>query len=341
MKSMIQSRECFVKLCRIIIPTRNSSKWLKIIIDHYKSIGLSPLFIADVRSIDNTLQILAQEGAEYVTFEPKKEFAEDGMIEFGSRAAGTEWVLRLDDDEFPSLALLNWVKNVAVFDKRNCWGIPRRDVGFVDGAFKYSRWPTRIRFDGLHNPLVRMHRVNNVEYIHKVHTSGFKEDETIGYAPNECFFIHVNNVLRSFDERLAKVRQYAALDPIISWQCVDECLWEVTGAELHSFSSDGLDEFIDFLQRLPRAKSSVDPMLSREESLLMDVGLFNALRIYRVNQEALKSLNDADKIWLNVIPLPMLKIIAEALLTGGGVISLTGTKIFKNYDLRKNGRMHT
>ncbi|MBU3890835.1 hypothetical protein [Methylosinus sp. KRF6] len=45
------------------------------------------------------------------------------MIEVGAKSAGTPWVLRLDDDEFPSRGLLNWAKEYSEF---------RRSPGLVD-----------------------------------------------------------------------------------------------------------------------------------------------------------------------------------------------------------------
>jgi glycosyltransferase involved in cell wall biosynthesis len=323
-------------LYRIIIPTRNSSKWLKSLIQAYRKIEVSPLFIADTRSNDNTLEILLNEQADYITYKPEKDFCEDGMIEYGSQVAGTEWVLRLDDDEFPSKALMNWVENVAVFDKRNCWGMSRRDVGLVNGNFVYSRWPTRIRANGLHNPQIRMHRVNNVKYIHQVHSPGFSIDTTLSYAPNDCFFIHMNNVVRSFDERLAKVRVYASEDPVVSWQCVDECLWEVTDSSTHAFSENGLNEFGDLLKSLPLAIPVNSAELSREERQLMESGIIYSLRIHKLSQQALKEAREIDRLWFNMMPMNLLKIIAEGLLTISRALGMLGTKMFRNYDFRKN-----
>ena len=41
---------------------------------------------------------------------PSADFAEAGMIEFGSRASGASRILRLDDDEFPTRRLLDWAR---------------------------------------------------------------------------------------------------------------------------------------------------------------------------------------------------------------------------------------
>ena len=87
---------------RIMIPTRDSARWIAAMLHRYRALGEEPLFICDTRSVDDTRRLLDELGAEVHECTPSADFAEAGMIEFGSRASGASWILRLDDDEFPT-----------------------------------------------------------------------------------------------------------------------------------------------------------------------------------------------------------------------------------------------
>ena len=141
------------------------------------------------------------------------------MIEFGSKSAGAEWILRLDDDEFPSRNLLSWLAAATSDESFDAYAISRRDVSRRGGGYFYSRWPSRwtLGADYVFNPQPRLHRAHRVTYIEKVHSSGFVIPEPHGLAPGGAFFVHCNNLLRSPTERLAKVRKYATYDEPLSW----------------------------------------------------------------------------------------------------------------------------
>lgn len=325
---------------KLVIPTRNSGRWLNLFVQAYRKLGIEPLYVVDGRSDDDTLLILRSANADYLIYTPEKDFAEDGMVEYGARAAGTEWVLRLDDDEFPNQALLDWLQNIAVFGKGNCWAISRRDVGCVSGEFLYSRWPTRIRLNGVHNPQERLFRVNFVTYVNEVHTPGFVPDNTLSFAPNDCFFIHVNNIVRDIHDRLAKVRTYARYNPVKSWECSDECLWELTDYKMHAFCREGLSEFADLLAGLPRKISSELPLMTESEKLLMENSLHNSMQIHKAHHKAWMEIQKADRTLINMIPATAVKKIGELLFTISGLLAHNGAIFFKNYDLRVRYSKH-
>jgi len=85
---------------KVVIPTRDSARWIGTFLNAYRRLGVEPIYIVDTRSEDATLNILRDMLAVLIPFTPSGPFAEAGMVEFGSRQAGAEWVLRLDDDEF-------------------------------------------------------------------------------------------------------------------------------------------------------------------------------------------------------------------------------------------------
>jgi glycosyltransferase involved in cell wall biosynthesis len=311
---------------RVIIPTRDSARRIGQVLDAYRRIGVEPLYIVDARSSDGTLKLLQDLGSSCIPFTPHGVIAEAGMIEFGSRAAGTEWVLRMDDDEFPSQKLLDWVAKVGTRSSKPFWGVSRRDVCLRDEGFVYSRWPARNVWTGdcfCLNAQLRLHRVDAVRYIERLHTPGFETPPPHAYAPEDCFFIHFNAVVRSASDRVAKLRRYASLDEKLAWRFVDENLPELTDPAIHNYASDGLDEFSSLLETLPSPANDARYELTERERMLMAQGaqswLADTVRAMqetmRVMQEELSREREAS--WLRLVPRPLLRPLAEFLLTMG------------------------
>jgi hypothetical protein len=308
---------------RVMIPTRDSAAWITIFLDQYKRAGIEPLYVVDARSRDNTLGLLREAGADFVEFSPSGDFVEAGMIEFGSKHAGTEWVLRMDDDELPSSALLNWVRDVGVNSLNQLWFISRRELFLNEGEFRFSRslgrYSLPYRPDFL-SPQGRLHHVDRVKYIRQVHTTGFAIPQCFSFAPEDAFFIHCNCLLRSPAERLAKIRNYEAIRPLSTWGVADEYLPEMFGPLVHNPSSDGLDEFADFLSRLPIFTDSAPLSLTDAERDLM---YREINRLHSENQRLRENASpssptSADEFrWLLRFPSFMWRPIAEALCTFG------------------------
>ncbi len=319
-----------MKRCRRIIPTRDSAKWIGPRLAAYREIGVEPLYVLDARSADDTASILDSMGANVRVFTPTADFVEAGMLEFGSHAADSDWVLRLDDDEFPSKDLLRWVEETAIHASCDCWTLSRRDVSLESGRPVYSRWPTFIAFDGaqsLFNPHLRLYRPAAMEWKEAVHTPGFSHPRRLAHAPVSIFFAHFNNLLRSPVERLAKVRTYARFDPELAWRVAPECLPELTDREAHDFASDGLDAFEALIATLPLASDATLPELTGAEQQMMQLSLqrWLAASARRFHQEALAWRQDASErqrvvaCRLSAFPLPVLRIFAEACMTFGRV----------------------
>jgi hypothetical protein len=323
------------KNLRIIIPTRNSAGWIGVFNQKYQDYGIKPLYILDARSTDMTISILKDINADYVTYSPSKNYPEDGMIEYGSIVAATDWIFRLDDDEFPSKALIYWLYLLQQSDSINGIKISRRDVSLINNSYVYSRWPSRINFEGYHNPMPRLFRANSVSYINKVHTPGFNfDDATFIYAPNNCFFIHVNNILRSTKERLEKVRIYASYDKETSWSLVDECLPEFTDPLIHNYASDALDEFLPLLNTLPRNLDIELPVISIDEKKFMDEGLKKQIEKHNLHMYYSKLDKNAAQSIFIYFPAKITRLIAEMFLTTSKQLSKFGEHLFRVIKLK-------
>jgi glycosyltransferase involved in cell wall biosynthesis len=190
---MVHNKVTSLNSYDVYIPTKNSIRWIGIFLKRYRELGIEPLYVVDERSIDDTLGFLQDSNARVVTILPRDNFAEAGMIEFAANFLRKEWVLRIDDDEFPSINMLEWLEFASQNSTQNAWSISRRDVSLNNGQFVYSNWPTRKVFNGesyIHNPQLRFYRTAAVSYIEKLHTPGFEVRGSQSIAPNSVYFIH-------------------------------------------------------------------------------------------------------------------------------------------------------
>lgn len=247
-------------MVRIVIPTRNSARWIGVLLDAYREIGIEPLYVVDTRTADRTFDVLAGMKAEVVPFTPSGDHVEAGMIEFGSKAAQAEWVLRLDDDEFPSRALVDWIAATGTRSVRDGFYVSRRDLFGHDGRPHYNRRRSaytsiaRPAFLGAH---ARLYRPARLTFHDRVHASGIVDEALFGFAPETAFFVHLSALVTSPAERLGKIRTYEAIAPGSTWRLADEYLPELfTAAHLRP-ADDGLEEFGPLIARLPRPAADV------------------------------------------------------------------------------------
>ena len=312
---------------RIFIPTRDSSRWLGQFIDAYRRLGVEPLYILDSRSDAATKNVLQSKAAAFVPFTPSADYAEAGMIQFGAAVAGKKWVLRLDDDEFPTKALIEWIEASGASSLNQAWQISRRELYVTDRhlgieGIAYSRarnrYPNPYQPEWIH-PQPRFFNVDRVEYLEQVHTVGFQNPLFLDFAPQEAFFIHCNCLVRSPAQRLAKVMHYEEMLAGSTLKLGDEYLPELFDAAHHRPATDGLAEFRDLflalpslehdnLELAPEFKASIIAEVEKQSSFLNS------------NQDC-KCCQSADARMLfrivRMLPRPMQRRLAELITTLG------------------------
>ena len=182
----------------IIIPTRDSARWIGIFLDAYRKAGIEPLYCRHSNYEFDTGDIVG-EGRENAAVHAPWRLCRSGDDQFGARHASTKWILRVDDDEFPSRALLRWIASVGVKSLNQMWYISIRTLFVCDGAIHYSRslghfaHPQAAAF--LH-PHPRLFHADRVVYRQKVHTPGFEAPAYASFAPQDAFLVHCNCLLR-------------------------------------------------------------------------------------------------------------------------------------------------
>jgi hypothetical protein len=307
---------------RLVIPTRNSARWVAEFLKSYRALGIEPLYIVDSRSVDATLDILRRMDADLLTFLPSGDYVEAGMIEFASRQAGAKWILRLDDDEFPSKALLRWVDTAASTSLNQVFNISRRELYFEGGKVVFSRACTRYhRAATPHylNPQPRLHHVDRVRYKRVLHTAGFEDPQYFSFAPEHAFFGHFSCLLRTCGERLEKIRFYETMLPGSTWRSADEWIPEIFSSIHNNPGSEGLEEFNDLMSNLPIIKNFEPPALSPQESLSAESEVRRLAHeiIASAKRGALPYRNADDFKWLSRIPKRLWRPFSEALCTSG------------------------
>ncbi len=203
----------------IVIPTLNGARWLGQLLDAYRTFGVEPLYAVDDRSDDGALELLRARGARIALIHQDGFHVENVFAQM-SRFVDRDWILRLDDDEFPSRGLLEWAKKAIAAPDIASWWLPRVTLFRHKGRLKYSRIKTHYHLyprSLLLDPQCRLYRHREVSYITNVHTSGF-ESANEGLAPASAFFLHLDVLLRNPGERLAKMRRYETIKPRSTWK---------------------------------------------------------------------------------------------------------------------------
>lgn len=309
---------------RVMIPTRDSAKWVGIFLNAYRAMGVEPFYIVDTRSVDGTQELLRRMGADVLTFTPSEDFVEAGMIEFGARAASMPWTLRMDDDEFPTIALLRWCDRFVRKTRNQAAMISRRDLFFRDGKFFYTRAIGRCSHylaPGIPTPLFRLLNRERLSFTHGVaHSDGIKLPRYFSVAPEDVFFSHFDRLLRTAEERLQKIRKYERVTNFCIFEIGDEYLPELFSLDHHRAEIIEDEEILSLLQRLPLTlDGELKSLLPRERSLIIS-------GVAKLSENGLSTIMsshdyknmDADRHGLKSrLSLRSLKVLSELLCTLG------------------------
>lgn len=306
----------------VVIPTRDNAAWLPVFLHAYRKLGIEPLYIVDQRSIDDTVGVLRREGAAFIEYAPSGDFAE-AMIECCSNHAHHPWILRMDDDEFPSLRMLDWIEREGIRSKGSGWMLPRRELFDVEGEIYYSNRVGRYadaRDPTMISPHARLYHRNRVYYLSRVHTSGIANARSFGFAPRSAFFVHTNCLLRSRSERLAKIRRYEQIEAGSCWRFSDEYLPEIFPLESHRAARDNLQEFSELIASLPRPAEDVFTISDEErETAYRAVAAFEAEILARRSSDNRigRHYTLDDFGWIRFIPRSLWGPLSEFLCSFG------------------------
>jgi hypothetical protein len=196
---------------RVVIPTRDSAPWIAALADAYDRAGVRPLFIVDRRSSDGTGAVLRHRGCDVAEVLPAEACVEDIVWRISS-LTDARWVLRINDDEMPSAALLQWVRVSLHTLMLPAVAFPRRWAWMGSGGrLSYAEHRQLYWMDGhpeVLDPQVRLFQPDRVHYVRTLRTPGFSIEGGLHIAPPEAFICHFDWLARSFAERHAKLVHY-------------------------------------------------------------------------------------------------------------------------------------
>jgi hypothetical protein len=196
------------------VVTRDSAPWIVPLLSLYRDAGLEPKVILDDRSTDGTGDALARAGFAYRTATSTADRAEPMVAEM-LRDHPAGWLLRMDDDEVPSRAMLDWLRGPPPADHR-VTGFARRFYRRdAAGALHRGRWtPLRPLHRGTrHDWQYRLFRAERVTFTGAIHTPGFVVPEDRVQAPPNAFIAHFVWLLRTIGQRRAKIASYNRQQP--------------------------------------------------------------------------------------------------------------------------------
>lgn len=193
----------------LAIPTINSARYLDIILKFYRGNGIPVVVFVDDRSDDETLRMAREGASETVVVTNPAGFAAEGLIEQMSRSCRTKWLLRIDDDELPSRAMMEFVRVAIARGEDQVYGFLRHQCA----VSKSGRLLAGTNVSPLDHRQWRLYQPKNVRFIQGVHTPGIEWHGLSGNAPADASLIHLDWAVHSYEDRKRKVERYDAHTP--------------------------------------------------------------------------------------------------------------------------------
>lgn len=223
---------------RLVIPTRGCSKWLDLFLDAYEEFGLKPTYAVDKGCEPETLRILQKRGIDIIFVDVAQLGNGESIMPYLSKNIHEDYIFRLDDDEFPTTKLLDFVNSIpeSGYAFVHSWWLPRYEIAFIDGGLK-SCHPKHLRtkvgakiYENLHGG--RFFRHKDVVYD-KVgpHHGNFISD-FVSHATENALILHLDYLVRTPEERLAKIRAVEGRFPGNGWIFANHMIPEFAPREL-------------------------------------------------------------------------------------------------------------
>jgi len=193
----------------IIIPTMNSEPYIELMLKYYHDLGVVVHVLVDSKTTDRTFEVAKRYASPQIMDNNTSVIPDDVMEEI-SKKAGTDWVLRLDDDEIPSRAMLDFVFKIIAFDDIDVVGFRRYQCAVAkSGVVLFSQ-----EHDSETHRQWRLYRPQRMDFVKRIHSPGFRRNRQRSIkAPDDAFMIHLDWAVHSYEERLVKINRYEQHTP--------------------------------------------------------------------------------------------------------------------------------
>lgn len=205
----------------ILVPTNGCIDWLPIFLEEFNSMNLSPVYLCECQTNDGTIEYLRENNIEYHI---KPEHLPHGILEqsirYAAECVNTDWLFRLDDDEFPTPALVNWINKITYDKSVHVWHIKRLELAIMNGELNsiLPKWGEQNFEDvNYYSQYQRLYQPKEVIYTKpKIHSNGFVA-KNHGLAPADATFVHLDCIVRSPIERFKKLQSYDNVRKNAGW----------------------------------------------------------------------------------------------------------------------------
>lgn len=192
----------------VLIPTRQSARWIRPLLQHYLAHGVAPVILLDARTDDNTAEIIVSLGLTY--FAVQHFTCTEAAVSMAQDIVSTPWALFVHDDEMPSATLFERLSGPPPPDEVQSVAISRRWAWHEPGSTltfgRSEKWADRALHPGADHHW-RLFRPQQVRYVPAMHSDGFYIDRWCRFSPDK-YIVHFEWVLRSHAQRTAKLRRY-------------------------------------------------------------------------------------------------------------------------------------
>lgn len=225
----------------IAIPTINSERYLDIILGFYQDHGFPVTVFVHDRSEDNTLAVAQCSTATVVPISNPLHFVAEGLIEQMSEHCRTKWMLRIDDDELPTLAMMEFVQKAISDESVVAYGFARHQCA----VSRSGRLLDCSEVSPEEHRQWRLYQPARMTYVHGLHTPGFVLDgsQKSGRAPAAARMIHLDWAVHTYDERRRKMERYDAHTPNAGTRWRSYYLYEEQASYGESFAELRSPEF--------------------------------------------------------------------------------------------------
>ena len=192
----------------IAIATINSARYIDIILRYYREHEVAVTLFVDDRSVDDSLEKARDLAPDAISTSNPGGFIAENLLEKISRACPTKWLLRIDDDELPSLAMMDFVRNAVGNDTPDVYAFPRQQCA----VSRTGALLTHGKVSPLDHRQWRLYQPARVEFKRGLHTPGIVWDEQARAvtAPPEASLIHLDWAVHSYEQRRHKMERYDA-----------------------------------------------------------------------------------------------------------------------------------
>jgi hypothetical protein len=187
----------------IQIPVFNETRALSFSSFYFDRVGMRPRYLLDTQRTPEAEAALRALGHEIRFFFNDKPFIENGYEQFAA-ASPTDWILRLDCDEVPSLELIEFCRGYIESGNTGVVGFDRHQVIWRDNRLMTA---TTERFLPAQARQWRLFNRHQVSFDRRIHTPGIYIDEHMS-APPQAAMYHLSWIFLDWNERLEKAARY-------------------------------------------------------------------------------------------------------------------------------------